>query len=480
MNNQIKLSLFIILILFGFITPKEPGMIILPLKVLNNSFEKYPILRETEISIEHQVEVQTPFGPAVRKLKEVVSGTIQILDSRLFAAPITIGTNAQPQSFNVILDTGSINLWVAKIGSEDTHKMDNHFDPSLSPTATRTSETFTVQYGTGSTEGNYYSDKVNFISTGNYELKFGAAVKTDFNVKGADGIMGLARKYSSNDYSAIFTLFVKNDKVNTKSFSFKYIKDKEVEMYLGEEHSDFSNENNTAQCQLLHKTTYDNLLWTCKLYKFGFLSDDKKKNVTSPCGYNLLFDTGSNIMILPLETLDNISRNLTQFNCSVATTVNGQQIFCTNVLKNLPNIYIEVGNHYLILDKDKMFSLVKLEDGRTGYILEAVFKDSNMPIMGQRFFQLFHTKFDFEAKVLKFYNENQEKIIYSYEKPYDDEARTFGYDTDIDFLNPETMKIIAAVAIALALFVVLCCIFKCCKKIGKSSHSNKTIQEVGN
>ena len=478
MNNQTKLSLFIILLLFGYITPKEPGMIILPLKVLNDSFEKYPIFRETEISIEHQVEVQTPFGPTIRKLKEVVSGTIQILESRLFAAPITIGTNSKPQNFNVILDTGSINLWVAKIGSEDAHKIDNHFDPSLSPSATRTSETFTVQYGTGSTEGNYYSDKVDFISTGNYELKFGAADKTDFNVKGADGIMGLAKRYNSNEYSAIFTLYAKK-LIPNKSFSFKYLNDKEVEMYLGEEHSDFSNENNTAQCQLLHKTTYDNLLWTCKLYKFGFLSEDMEKNVTSPCGYNLLFDTGSNIMILPLETLENISKNLSQFNCSLATTSNGQQIFCTNN-KNLPNVYIEVGNHYLILDKDKMFSLVKLEDGRTGYILDAVFKDSNMPIMGQRFFQLFHTKFDLDNKVLKFYNENQEKIIYSYEKPYDDEARTFGYDTDIDFLNPETMKIIAAVAIVVALLVVLCFIYKCCKKIGKSSHGNKHIQAVGN
>ena len=478
MNNQTKLSLFIILLLFGYITPKEPGMIILPLKVLNDSFEKYPIFRETEISIEHQVEVQTPFGPTIRKLKEVISGTIQILDCRLFAAPITIGTNSNPQNFNVILDTGSINLWVAKIGSNDVHKIDNHFDPSLSPSATRTSETFTVQYGTGSTEGNYYSDKVDFISTGNYELKFGAADKTDFNVKGADGIMGLAKRYNSNEYSAIFTLYAKKF-IPNKSFSFKYLNEKEVEMYLGEEHSDFSNENNTAQCQLLHKTTYDNLLWTCKLYKFGFLSEDMERNVTSPCGYNFLFDTGSNIMILPLETLENISRNLSQFNCTVATTSNGQQIFCTNS-KNLPNVYIEVGNHYLILDKEKMFSLVKLEDGRTGYLLEAVFRDSNMPIMGQRFFQLFHTKFDLENKVLKFYNENQEKIIYSYEKPYDDEARTFGYDTDIDFLNPETMKIIAAVAIVVALLVVLCCIYKCCKKIGKSSHSNKHIQAVGN
>ena len=478
MNNQTKLSLFIILLLFGYIIPKEPGMIILPLKVLNNSFEKYPIYRETEISIEHQVEVQTPFGPTIRRLKEVVSGTIQIIESRLFAAPITIGTNSEPQKFNVILDTGSINLWVARIGSDDAHKIDNHFDPSLSPSATRTSETFTVQYGTGSTEGNYYSDKVDFISTGNYELKFGAAVKTDFNVKGADGIMGLAKKYNSNEYSSIFTLNVKG-RIPKKSFSFKYLNDKQVEMYLGEEHSDFSNENNTAQCQLLHKTTYDNLLWTCKLYKFGFLSEDMERNVTSPCGYNLLFDTGSNIMILPLETLENISRNLSQFNCSVATTINGQQIFCSN--KNyLPNIYIEVGNHYLILDKDKMFSLVKLEDGRIGYILEAVFKDSNMPIMGQRFFQLFHTRFDLENKVLKFYNENQEKIIYSYEKPYDDEARTFGYDTNIDFLNPELMKIIAAVAIVIALLVVFCCIFKCCKKIAKSSNNNNKMQAVGN
>lgn len=209
MNNQTKLSLFIILLLFGYIMPKEPGMIILPLKVLNNSFEKYPIYRETEISIEHQVEVQTPFGPTIRRLKEVVSGTIQIIESRLFAAPITIGTNSEPQNFNVILDTGSINLWVARIGSDDAHKIDNHFDPSLSPSATRTSETFTVQYGTGSTEGNYYSDKVDFISTGNYELKFGAAVKTDFNVKGADGIMGLAKKYNSNEYSSIFTLNAK-------------------------------------------------------------------------------------------------------------------------------------------------------------------------------------------------------------------------------------------------------------------------------
>ena len=61
-------------------------------------------------------------------------------------------------------------------------------------------------------------------------------------------------------YSALFTLNTKG-KIPNKNFSFKHIKDNQVEMYLGDEHRDFSNENNTAKCQLLHKTSYDNLLW---------------------------------------------------------------------------------------------------------------------------------------------------------------------------------------------------------------------------
>ena len=67
------------------------------------------------------------------------------------------------QDFNVVLDTGSINLWVPKVDSNDAHKIVNHFDPSIGGTATKTNEKFTVQYGTGSTEGYYYSDKIRLL-----------------------------------------------------------------------------------------------------------------------------------------------------------------------------------------------------------------------------------------------------------------------------------------------------------------------------
>ena len=457
-----QLFFIVVSLTFFIIKSKEPSMITVPIKLLENSYEKYPIFRETKISIERQVEVETPFGPKIRKLKEEIYGTIKILGCQLFAAPISIGA-IENQDFNVVLDTGSINLWVPKVGSKDEHKIVNHFDPSVGGTATKTSEKFTVQYGTGSTEGYYYSDKINFISLGFYEMKFGVADKTDFDVNGADGIMGLAKKYTSNVYSAIFTLNEKGKIIN-KSFSFKYIKDDIVEMYLGDEHEDFS-KNNTAQCQLLHKTTYDNLLWTCKLYNFGFISKDNSKNATAACGYNFLFDTGSNTMILPLETIDLLSEQLHQFGCSKVTTDNGQQILC-DVNKNLlPNVYIEVGNHYLILDHSQVFSEVLMSDKTSGYLLDAVFKETNMPLIGQRFFKLFHTKFDYENKVLKFYNEDTDKIRFSYDKPNDDTARTFGHDNDpFGILSGDPKAIIAIALIILIILMILCCIFRCCKR----------------
>jgi len=472
MNKISQLFLIIASLIFFKINSKEPSMITVPIKLLENSYEKYPIFRETKISIERQEEVQTPSGPKIRKLKEVIYGTIKILGCQLFAAPISIGA-VKNQDFNVVLDTGSINLWVPKVDSNDAHTIENHFDPSIGGTATKTMETFTVQYGTGSTEGYYYSDKINFISLGFYDLKFGVASKTDFEVSGADGIMGLARKYSSNDYSAIFTLNAKG-KTSSKSFSFKYIKNSTVEMYLGDEHSDFSNENNTAQCQLLHKTTYDNLLWTCKLYNFGLISDDNSKNATAPCGYNFLFDTGSNIMILPLETIDNITEKLNQFNCNRVTTDNGEQILCDVNKNSLPNVYIEVGNHYLILDHNQVFSEVIMSGRKTGYILDAVFKETNMPLIGQRFFKLFHTKFDLENKVLKFYNEDTSKIRFSYDKPNDDSARTFGNDYDpYGILSGGPWAIIGVILTIFILLTLLCCIFTCCKRMCRSKPQPK-------
>jgi hypothetical protein len=256
----------------------------------------------------------------------------------------------------------------------------------------------------------------------------------------------------------------KNGKISSKSFSFKFISEHEVDMFLGDEHPDFSadsnvnstnNTNHTAQCKLLKGGAYEDLLWTCRLYQFGLINTDRTKNATANCGFSFLFDTGSNIMWLPIETLELLSNELSQFNCQKSIVDEESKIICNDV-NILPDIFIEVGDHYLIIDKEKMFYEYEEKDNVNAshkYILNIAFQKSlQIALIGQPFFTLFHTRFDYENKVLKFYSEEPDKIIFSSTKP--DEKEPINWQ-----------KVGIAVAAALAFFIIICCFYRTCRKM---------------
>ena len=451
----------IILISFCFISlrAREPSkMITIPLKLVNTSFEKYAVPNNPNQNIE-ETKIKTIFGTKIiRRVKEElidIKGNITKGSISLFVAPIKIGG----QDFNVVLDTGSVNLWVPKVGSKDQANLTNHYDPLKSSSAIPTTETFEITYGTGSTKGNYYSDYATFITNAAYNLLFGAATETNFDVPGADGIMGLARDYKTYMYSPLWTLNAKGY-IDSKSFSFKYLGDDKVEMYIVGEHSDFNNTENTASCQLLSQSVYDNLLWTCKLYSLGFLNADFSKNVTVSCGYNFLFDTGSNIMRLPKDTLTSLIGQLSVFGCEKTSEGSVDYIICPK--NNLPNISIEVGDHYLILPGKDVFDPMTNSDFKK---LRIQFMEVQISLIGQPFFRYFHTKFDHENKILKFYTENKESMIYSYAKPNDDKANHFDPDNIVNsWLNENTIKIIAIVSVCVGAILIIVIIIKCGKK----------------
>ena len=458
--------LIISLCFFSFKAKEPSQMITIPLKLVNTTFEKYPH------SIE-EVPVKTIFGTKIiRRIKEElndISGDISKVKSSLFVAPIKIGG----QDFDVVLDTGSINLWVPKIGSKDKANLTHHYDPKKSSASSSTSETFEITYGTGSTKGNYYSDYCTFISNAAYNLLFGAASETNFDVDGADGIMGLAKDYSRYMYSAIWTLKAKGY-IDNKSFSFKYLGDNKVEMYIGGEHEDFKDIDNTGTCQLLHKSVYDNLLWTCKLYNFGLINDNFTLNATVFCGYNFLFDTGSNIMRLPFSTFDLLMKQVSIFDCEGMSDGDVKYIKCPkDELNKLPNMYIEVGDHFFILNSTEN-NLYENINGEERYKrLRIQFMDVQISLIGQPFFQIFHTKFDYENNILKFHTDNAKNMIYSYAKKNDDEADHFDPDGIItNWLNEDTIKIIAAVSICVAVLFIVIIFVKFGKSCCKKKHKN--------
>ena len=456
---NIKLILLFSICILSIKAKKPSKMLTIPLKVINTTFEKYPTSDQVNQKVE-EVPVKTIFGTKmIRRVIEEpddISGNISKVTNSLFVAPIKIGG----QDFNVILDTGSVNLWVPKIGSKDQAIIAHHYDPSKSSSSSSTSETFEIQYGTGSTKGNYYSDYINFITNSAYNVLFGAATETVFDVEGADGIMGLAKNYSQYMYSAIWTMNAKGY-IPEKSFSFKYLENNNVEMYIGGEHDDFSDTKHTATCQLLHKSVYDNLLWTCKLYNFGFLNNDFTRNTTVSCGYNFLFDTGSNVMRLPKETLNSILKQPYYFGCEKTSEGSIDYLICPT--DNLPNIYIEVGDHYFIINSYEVFDKIK---GNENYRkLRVQFMDVQVSLIGQPFFMIFHTKFDYENKVLKFHTTDEKAMIYSYAKPNDDEATHFDPDGIVtSWFNEKTVIIIAIVASCIAVIFIIVIIVRCSKK----------------
>ena len=468
---NIKLILLFSICILSIKAKKPSKMLTIPLKVINTTFEKYPTSDQVNQKVE-EVPVKTIFGTKmIRRVIEEpddISGNISKVTNSLFVAPIKIGG----QDFNVILDTGSVNLWVPKIGSKDQAIIAHHYDPSKSSSSSSTSETFEIQYGTGSTKGNYYSDYINFITNSAYNVLFGAATETVFDVEGADGIMGLAKNYSQYMYSAIWTMNAKGY-IPEKSFSFKYLENNNVEMYIGGEHDDFSDTKHTATCQLLHKSVYDNLLWTCKLYNFGFLNNDFTRNTTVSCGYNFLFDTGSNVMRLPKETLNSILKQPYYFGCEKSSEGSIDYLICP--ADNLPNIYIEVGDHYFIINSYEVFDKIK---GNENYRkLRVQFMDVQVSLIGQPFFMIFHTKFDYENKVLKFHTTDEKAMIYSYAKPNDDEATHFDPDGIVtSWFNEKTVIIIAIVASCIAVIFIIVIIVRCSRKNCGNKNRNILIE----
>ncbi|KAG0019384.1 hypothetical protein BGZ80_005890 [Entomortierella chlamydospora] len=100
---------------------------------------------------------------------------------------ITVGLGTPAQDVDLIFDTGSSDLWVQSA----------NYDPSQSSTSSDLGETFSIEYGSGSTSGEEYTDQVT-IGGFTFTQEFGVASEAS----GFDGTQGLVG-FGPDDLSAI-------------------------------------------------------------------------------------------------------------------------------------------------------------------------------------------------------------------------------------------------------------------------------------
>ncbi|XP_005989294.1 pepsin A-like [Latimeria chalumnae] len=147
---------------------------------------------------------------------------VNYMDLEYFGV-ISIGT--PPQSFKVIFDTGSSNLWVSSVYCSSA-PCKNHpvFNPQKSSTFQNAHQSVSIQYGTGSMNGILGYDTVQVASIVDRHQIFGLSESepgTFFTYAKFEGILGLAYpSISSSGATPVFDNMMKNGLVSEDVFSF--------------------------------------------------------------------------------------------------------------------------------------------------------------------------------------------------------------------------------------------------------------------
>ncbi|GAA5925574.1 hypothetical protein JCM1841_006370 [Sporobolomyces salmonicolor] len=154
--------------------------------------------------------------------KRASSGSVDLTDyfsggsDASYYGPIGIGTPAQ--SFDVIFDTGSADLWIPSSNASGSH---NKFSTAASSTIETSTAEWDIAYGTGSSSGFLARDVVTIGSTTVSQQIFALAntVASVIEALPADGIMGMAfSTIASSGAPTYFENLITNNAVSNPYF----------------------------------------------------------------------------------------------------------------------------------------------------------------------------------------------------------------------------------------------------------------------
>ncbi|CAL1694108.1 unnamed protein product [Somion occarium] len=165
------------------------------------SGQSIPIIRRSRVpqndkdlaawAQKHKAYIEAKYGfskPTEKRANGLNLLTDLQFDSSYFGS-IAVGT--PPTTFNVILDTGSSDLWLSTSTSESTSRQGQDNIPQYNPSL---NDTFSIQYGSGAAKGVLGKDTVQFSGFQVTGQTFGLVTQTTAQLLSTplSGLMGLA------------------------------------------------------------------------------------------------------------------------------------------------------------------------------------------------------------------------------------------------------------------------------------------------
>lgn len=176
--------------------------------------------------------INSPRKGVTYKVKDDGSIVINDYENSQYYGEITLGTPAQ--SFEVIFDTGSADLWVAGVGCDSSCGRHAEYDSSKSSTYVANGTAFDIMYGSGPVSGYQSFDTLSMGGLVVQNQEFAEVTNAEglgaaYLMGKFDGILGLAfGVLSVNHVPTPFNNLVSQGSVDKAEFSF----------YLGNSNND--------------------------------------------------------------------------------------------------------------------------------------------------------------------------------------------------------------------------------------------------
>ncbi|XP_017068592.2 lysosomal aspartic protease [Drosophila eugracilis] len=208
------------------------GFVVLLVALAAAELHRVPILKEKNfVKTRQNVLAEKSYLRTKYQLASLRSADEEQLSNSMnmaYYGAISIGTPGQ--SFKVLFDSGSSNLWVpSNTCKSDACLTHNQYDSSDSSTYVANGESFSIQYGTGSLTGYLSTDTVDVNGLSIQSQTFAESTSepgTSFNDANFDGILGMAYEALAVDgVDPPFYNMVSQGLVDNSVFSFYLARD---------------------------------------------------------------------------------------------------------------------------------------------------------------------------------------------------------------------------------------------------------------